>query len=84
MNRNLRGELFSRDELIDMAVEIGAFERSKITRDIKTWEFLEATRSHRLDMFFRGEALLDTSPDEPKPAVRVEVDWEVVDFLRRR
>lgn len=82
MNRNLKGELFSRDELIDMAVEIGAFERDKITRDIKTWEFHAATRKHRLDMFFRGEALLNTRGMEPSTkAAPPSLDEEVLRFF---
>lgn len=81
MNRNLKGELFSRDELIEMAVSIGAVERDKITRDVKTHVFLDATREHRLSMFMRGEAILDTRPEAEKPEAKCEVDREVLAFL---
>jgi hypothetical protein len=81
MNRNLKGELFSRDELIDMAVEIGAVDRDKVTRDDKTWTFWHITRAHRLEMFFRGEAILDTRLDPPKPPVKSRVDWETLASL---
>lgn len=81
MNRNMKGERFSRAELIEMAVEIGAVERSKITRDMKTWVFSEMTKEHRFGMFMRGEAILDSRPEE-RTFIAPTVDLEMVEFLR--
>lgn len=81
MNRKLNGERFTRAELIDMAVSIGAVERHKITMDVKTHVFAEMTREHRLGMFMRGEAILDSRPEPAKAFVRPTVDMEVLRFL---
>jgi hypothetical protein len=83
MNRNLSGERFSRAELIEMAVSIGAVKREKITRDVKTHVFADLTRAHRFAMFMRGEAILDSRPEPERAFVAPTVDWEVVTFLRR-
>lgn len=83
MNRNLEGKIFSRAELIEMAVSIGAVEAHKITRDMKTHVFHDMTREHRLAMFMRGEAILDTRPEPTRKRARPTVDVEVVRFLTR-
>lgn len=81
MNRSLSGEVFSREELMEMAVECGAMKRSEITVDMKTWVFRNATRAHRLAMFARGEAILNTRDVfEAKPFV-CKVDTELLAFL---
>lgn len=82
MNRNLDGVRFSRAELIEMAVKIGALESAdKVTRCMKTHLFTEMTRKHRLGMFMRGEAVLDTRPEPERPFVRPTVDREMLAFL---
>jgi hypothetical protein len=81
MNRNMAGEWFSREELMDMAVECGAIRADQITRDMKTGVFWRLTAEHRLGMFFRGEAILDTRPMPSKPFVPIELDKEVLAFL---
>lgn len=83
MNRNMKGEVFSREELIAMAVEIGAIEASTVSREMKTWEFLEMTKAHRLGMFLRGEAILNTRPEPTKPFVPLTVDEEFLAALHR-
>lgn len=80
MNRNLAGERFSREELIAMAVETGAIKPGEATRDMKTWVFEEMTRAHRHSMFMRGEAILDTRPEE-RVFVPPTVDTEVLTFF---
>ncbi len=82
MNRNMQGEVFSRAELIAMAVACGAIEAHKVDRTMKTGRFHDLTRKHRHEMFMRGEAVLDTRPEPVKPFVRPTVDREVLAFFK--
>ncbi len=81
MNRNLDGTQLTREQLIDLAIEAG-MPRSKVTRDVKTWEFRNASRQLRHEMFWRGELNLNTRDVWTQPApVTPTVDAEMVAFF---
>lgn len=81
MNRKMNGEHFTRAELVAMAVGIGAIEPGKVSSDMKTHVFEDLTREHRMAMFMRGEAVLNTRPRPAKPGKSLTVDREMVAFL---
>jgi len=86
MNRNLQGVELNREELKALCFvkckdgTVGMTPEQFLT-EMKNSALWEASRKARFEAFWRGELVLDTRPSE-RPAKPVEVDWEVVNWLR--
>lgn len=82
MNRNLDGTELSHERLVELALEAG-MSPEKVTNVVPTWVFAFESRHLRLAMFMRGELVLDTRPAPRHAPESLQIDWEVVNFLRR-